>query len=63
MRIENRMVVDSEWERNDYAKCHCDLCENSIYEDDLAYRIDNMIICDDCLKDYMKDNYRYRVGE
>lgn len=60
--IENRMVVDSEW-REPKPKCHCDICDNPLYEDDRAYFFDGMIICDDCLVDYMKENYRQRIGD
>lgn len=57
------MVVDSEWEIPDNAKCHCEECGAPLYDGDYAFLIDKMIICDECLRDYMKENYRYRVGE
>ncbi len=39
----------------------CDYCEEPI-EEDFAYELDNQLICESCLLDYMRDYHRKRIG-
>lgn len=60
-QIDNRMVVDSEW-----PECHpvliCELKGCGICEDMDYYDINGDIVCEDCLKDYMKKFRRVAHG-
>ena len=45
----------------------CDICgaqiymENDLYEQDDAYEIDGLTICEECIGDYIKGNYYKRL--
>lgn len=61
MQIENRMVVDSEWpEPKPILQCNCngcDICEGEDY-----YDVNGDIVCEDCLKKYMRSFRRVANG-
>ena len=64
--LENRMVMDSQWENSPFeyhepAKlAACIVCRCGIYEGDTAFDIDGDIICEDCIKGYMVKHYPFR---
>lgn len=45
----------------------CEVCgspiyyEDDFYEQDEAYYIDEQYLCEDCIWDYMKNNYKVRL--
>lgn len=47
--VENRMVVDSEWDEPDEMHFYCCECGNEI-EDDIYEDEHNEFLCADCLK-------------
>lgn len=60
-QIENRMVVDSQWE--DIEKeipfwervyCRCD-CGREIYANEEYWNINGVIYCQDCIKEHIED--------
>ena len=56
-RIENRMIVDSEWpEPSPVLYCHD--CGEGIGADESYYDIGGDVICDRCIDDYVKLNFR-----
>lgn len=61
MKIENRMVVDSEW-RAEKPILQCECCNSGIYEDESYYDVNGDIVCEDCLKDYMRFYRRVANG-
>lgn len=52
--IENRMVIDSEWESLYPQKlvCRCCDCETELYEGDKAYQIAGEIYCEECIDNF-----------
>ena len=40
----------------------CDWCDMPI-EEKYAYRIDNQLICESCIEEYMEDNHRVRIPD
>ena len=50
--IENRMVVDSEWQEEDYLNnpC-CEICGERIEQEDAVYIPNYGYVCDACLED------------
>ena len=59
-RIENRMAVDSEGpERRPVLDC--DACGEGIVADEADYDIGGDVICDRCIDDYVKLNFRRYV--
>ena len=56
--IENRMVVDAEWNPMDKSVKKCDSCEGGLFEGDEYFYIDGYCICPNCISDYLKTNYR-----
>lgn len=58
--IENRMVVDSEWEpvRVLRPTCSCIECESDIYPGDYYYVIDGDVLCESCIKEYINERFR-----
>ena len=57
-RIENRMVVDSEWAwQNNTPSLHCDFCGCGIYSGEYFYDFDGDIVCEECIDGYTK-HYR-----
>lgn len=56
--IENRMVVDSEWKRHYKAVARCDQCESEIYQGEYFFDIGGDIVCENCIRDYVKQNFR-----
>lgn len=62
-RIENRMVVDSEWP-DDTPKvlCACDECGDEIYVGTEYFDFDGDIVCEDCASEYVRNRYR-RLAE
>ena len=57
-QIENRIVVDAEWQPMDKPVKKCDSCEGGLFEGDEYYDIDGFCICPECIGDYLKVNYR-----
>lgn len=58
--VENRMVIDSEWEPLERIRkiCCCSDCERDLYEGDKAYRIGGEVYCEECI-----DNYGFYLEE
>ena len=59
-RIENRMAVDSEWPEP-RPVLYCDACGEGIVADESYYDIGGDVICDRCIDDYVKLNFRRYV--
>lgn len=36
----------------------CTLCDNSLYDDDTFYTINGRIICEECLADFAREEFR-----
>lgn len=60
-RIENRMVVDSDYHTAKVI-CLCDQCGGNIYEQDDFYDFSGDIVCEGCISGYMKDHRRCEYG-
>lgn len=60
-QIENRIVVDAEWQPMDKSVKKCDYCEGGLFEGDEYFDIDGYCICPNCIDDYLKTNYRRLV--
>ena len=60
-QIENRIVVDAEWQPMDKSVKKCDYCEGGLFEGDEYFDIDGYCICQNCIDDYLKTNYRRLV--
>lgn len=56
--IENKMVVDSQWEPAGKAVCQCEYCGSNIYPGDSYYNFNGDVICDGCAWEYVRDNFR-----
>ena len=56
-QIENRIVVDAEWQPMDKSVKKCDYCEGGLFEGDEYFDIDGYCICPNCIDDYLKTNY------
>lgn len=56
-KIENRMVVDSEW-TDHKPVLHCDDCGSGIMSEESYYDICGDIICEQCIDDYVILNFR-----
>ena len=55
--IENRMVVDSEWEWNEGKRevmHECENCGAEIYEEDEYFEINGECYCPDCIKEFKR---------
>ena len=54
--IENRMVVDSEWEWKEKRRVvhECENCECEICEGDEYFEINGECYCPDCIKEFMR---------
>ena len=57
-RIENRMVVDSEWEHAGKPVNQCQICSSNIYSGDDFYNFNGDIVCDSCGWEYVRENFR-----
>ena len=60
-QIENRIVVDEEWQPMDKPVKKCDSCEGGLFEGDEYFDIDGYCIGPNCISDYLKTNYRRLV--
>ena len=60
-QIENRIVVYAEWQPMDKPVKKCDSCEGGLFEGDEYFDIDGYCICQNCIDDYLKTNYRRLV--
>ena len=60
-QIDNRTVVDAEWNPMDKPVKKCDSCEGGLFEGDEYFDIDGYCICQNCIDDYLKTNYRRLV--
>ena len=47
-QLENRMVVDSEWEPHNGICKECERCESKVYSSDYIYELDGESLCEDC---------------
>ena len=56
--IENRMVVDSEWEYSGKPVHQCQICSSNIYSGDDFYNFNGDIVCDSCGWEYVRENFR-----
>ena len=57
-RIENRMVVDSEWEYAGKPVHQCQICSSNIYSGDDFYNFNGDIVCYSCGWEYVRENFR-----
>lgn len=58
-QIENRMVVNSEWDDNpDYIRC--EKCSCKIHKGDYFYSFRGTDICEDCAPKYIEEHYMER---
>ena len=57
-QIENRMVVDSQWQPMYKPFCRCDVCGNDIHYGNDYYDFDGDIVCEDCERDYVREHFR-----
>lgn len=57
-QIENRMVVDSQWQPLHRPLCRCDECGGDIYEGDYYFDFDGDAVCENCVSDYVKERFR-----
>lgn len=57
-RIENRMVVDEQWQPLYKPLCRCDECDGDIYEGDYYFDFDGDVVCENCESDYVKERFR-----
>lgn len=57
-RIENRMVVNSQWDPVCKPVFRCEECGGAIYAEDDYYDFNGDIICEDCASRYMKEHFR-----
>lgn len=58
---ENLMVMDPYWNPPYKTICTCCMCEASIYEGDTYYEVGGDAVCESCIDDYVKENFR-RIG-
>ena len=64
--IDNRMVIDSEWEdieKNATPVFSCDECGEGVFPGEVYYKIDGDCICEECLKVYMNRHYAVKAGD
>lgn len=64
--IDNRIVIDSEWEdieKKPQPVRSCDECGEDILPGEVYYNIDGDCICEECLKGYMNRHYAVKAGE
>ena len=47
----------------DRATVVCEHCGTKLYPGEDAYDIEGAVICDECLRDYCRDNYRFKIRE
>lgn len=57
-QIENRMVVDSQWQPLYKPLCRCDECGGDIYEWDYYFDFYGDVVCENCESDYVKEQFR-----
>ena len=57
-QIENRMVVDEQWQPMYRPLCRCEECGGDIYEGDYYFDFDGDVICENCVRDYVKERFR-----
>lgn len=57
-QIENRMVVDSEWKKPYRVVARCNECNGDIYQGEYFFDINGDTVCESCIRDYVKDNFR-----
>ena len=50
--IENGMLLG--WDEEERVAFHCDCCSEPIYIGEDYYEIDDIKICEDCIRDYKK---------
>lgn len=53
-QVENRMLIDSEWNDQPEKYTTCDSCGEDINLGDYFYQIGNLNICEDCIDKYKK---------
>lgn len=56
--IENRMVTESQWEPVIKPVCQCEMCEGNIYSGNDFYNFNGIVICEDCVRDYVRDTFK-----
>ena len=60
--VENRMVVDSEWERHYKVFAHCCVCGDEILADGSTYYdFDGDIVCSCCKDEYVDFHFMKRT--
>lgn len=58
MQIENQMVVSSTAYPYFRPRARCVDCEADIYEGDYYYDFDGDTVCEGCVRDYVRSNFR-----
>lgn len=56
--VENRMVVDSQWQPLYKSLCRCGECDGDIYEGDYYFDFRGDVVCENCVSDYIKERFR-----
>ncbi|MGN0168477.1 MAG: hypothetical protein ACI4AB_10570 [Acetatifactor sp.] len=59
-QVENRMVVDAEWQPMRKPVKKCDACKGELFVGDEYFDMGECI-CPECIEDYLKTNYRRLV--
>ena len=65
--IENRMITESEWPRQEREHFTCTRCGAPIYREDIenyaddCYEIDGEYYCNDCIADAARDIFRVAI--
>lgn len=57
-QIENRMVAESQWEPVIKPVCQCEMCEGNIYSGNDFFNFNSIIVCEDCVRDYVRDTFK-----
>lgn len=43
--------------------CKCTICDEEMFYGDAVYRIEGESICDGCIDDFIKENYKFKLGD
>ncbi len=60
--IENRMVVDSEWDSPCKPVLRCGECGTGIYAENDYYDFIGDIVCEDCARRYIQNHFKRTAG-
>lgn len=57
--LANEEIKRKEQELEEIVYSRCDMCENTIYEGDMFYEIDQEHICTDCILEWLEEFKKY----